>query len=107
MHRSLAPAEDYSKPSKRGEYQYVSGMIGIAYNPFLDSKAGNAYLTFEVAELLKFWTEEVFEIETVERERTSLGLTLEVPEVISVPRSNKRVELKIGNGNSMLITNLG
>ena len=36
------------------------------------------------------------------------GLTLEkIPEVISVPRSNKRVELKMGNGNGMLITNLG
>ena len=29
------------------------------------------------------------------------------PEVISVPRSNKRVELKMGNGNGMLVTNLG
>ena len=27
--------------------------------------------------------------------------------VKSVPHSNKRVELKIGNGNGMLITNLG
>ena len=27
--------------------------------------------------------------------------------MISVPRSNKRVELKMGNGNGMLITNLG
>ena len=27
--------------------------------------------------------------------------------VISVPRSNKRVELKKGKGNGMLITNLG
>ena len=29
------------------------------------------------------------------------------PEVISVPRSSKRVELKMGNGNGMLTTNLG
>ena len=37
-----------------------------------------------------------------------LGLTLEkIPEEISVPRSNKRVELKMGNGNVKLITNLG
>ena len=27
--------------------------------------------------------------------------------MISVPRSNKRVELKMGNGNDMLVTNLG
>ena len=48
------------------------------------------------------------EIDTVEREKPSLGLILEKsPEVISVPRSSKRVELKMGNGNGMLVTNLG
>ena len=47
------------------------------------------------------------EIDTVERERPSLGLILErTPEVISVPRSSKRVELKMGNGNGVLTTNL-
>ena len=52
-----------------------------------------------MAELLKFWTEKIVEIDTVERERPSLGLILEkTPAVISVPRSSKRVELKMGNG---------
>ena len=80
----------------------------IAYNPFLDSEAGNAYMNFEVAEFLKFWTEKIIEIEPTERERPSLALLLEkMPEVISVPRSNKELELKIGNGNDRLITSLG
>ena len=61
-----------------------------------------------MAELLKFWTEKIIEIDPVERERPSLGLKLEkTPEVISVPRSNMRVELNMGKGNGMLITNLG
>ena len=86
----------------------MSGVMGIAYNPFLDSEAGNAYMNFEVAELLKFWTEKIIEIDPKEKERPSLDLLLEkMPEVISVPRSNKRVELKMGNGNDMLVTNLG
>ena len=107
MHRNLARAEDYSKPTKRGEYQYVSGVMGIAYNPFMDAEAGNANKNYEVAEVLKFWTEKIIEIDPVERERPSLSLTLEkIPGVIKVPRSNKRVELKMGNGNGMLITNL-
>ena len=38
VHRNLARAEEYAKPTKRGEYQYVSGVMGIAYNPFLDSR---------------------------------------------------------------------
>ena len=108
MHRNLARSEEYSKPTKRGEYQYVSGVMGIAYNLFLDSGAGKAHMNYEVPELLKFLTEKIIELDPVERERPSLGLTLEkIPGVISVPRSNKREELKMGNGNGMLVTNLG
>ena len=96
------------KLNKKGEYQYVSGVMGIAYNPFLDLEAGGAHRNYEVAELLKFWTEKTMEIDTVERERPSLGLVLEgTPEVISVPRSSKRVELKMGDGSGVLTTNLG
>ena len=108
MHRNLASAEDYSRPNKRGEYQYVSGVMGIAYNPFLDSEAGSAHRNHEMTEWLKFWTEKIIEIDSRERDRPSMGLLLETtPKVISMPRSNKRVELKMGNGNGMMTTNLG
>ena len=108
VHRNLAPPGEYSKPNKKGEYQYVSGVMGLAYNPFLDLEAGGAHGNYEVAELLKFWTERIMEIDPVERERSGLGLILErTPEVISVPRSSKRVELRMGNGNGTLTTNLG
>ena len=60
-----------------------------------------------MAELLNFWREKIIEIDPTEKERPSLGLLLEkMPEVINVPRSNKRVELKMGNGNDMLFTSL-
>ena len=86
----------------------MSGVMGIAYNPFLDSESGSAHRNHEVTELLKFWTEKTIEIDSEGREKPSLGLILErMPKVISVPRSNKRVELKMGNGNGMLIKNLG
>ena len=108
VHRNLASPGEYLKLNKKGEYQYVSGVMVMAYNPFLDLEAGGAHRNQEVAELLKFWTEKIMEIDTVERERPSLGLILEkAPEVISVPRSSKRVELKMGNGNGVLTTNLG
>ena len=80
----------------------------MAYNPFLDSEAGNAHKKFEVTDLLKFWTEKIIEIDPAERERPRIGLILEkIPEVVSGPRSNKKVELKMGNGYCMLVTNLG
>ena len=82
--------------------------MGIAYNPFLKSEAGSAHTNHEVTELLKFWTEKIIVIDSMEREKPSLGLLLEAtPRVISVPRSSKRVDLRMGNGNGMMTTNLG
>ena len=46
----------------------MSGVMGMAYNPFLDSEAGGAPRNYEVAELLMFWTEKIVEKDTVERE---------------------------------------
>ena len=108
VHRNLALAEGYARPNKKGEYQYVSGMMGIAYNPFLDSEAASVYRNHEVTELFNFWTEKIIVIDPTEREKPSLGLLLEAtPKVISVPRSNKRVELRMGNGNGMMTPILG
>ena len=59
--------------------------MGIATNPFLDSKAGRAHRNHEVTELLKFWTEKIIEIDSVEKEKPSLGFLLETtPKVISM-----------------------
>ena len=99
LHRNLALAEDFSRPNKKGEYQYVSGVMGIAYNPFLNSEAGSAHRNHEVTELLKFWTESIIVINSMEREKPSLGLLLEA--------TWGRVELRMGNGNGMMTTNLG
>ena len=65
----MASSDEYSRPNKKGDYQYVSGVMRMAYNPFLDSEAGCAHRNHEVAELLKFWTEKIVEIDAVERER--------------------------------------
>ena len=108
VHRNLALAEGYARSNKKGEYHYVSGVMGIAYNTFLNSEAASAYRNHEMAELLKLWTEKIIVIDSMEREKPSLGLLLEAtPKVISVPRSSKRVELWMGNGNGMTTTNLG
>ena len=49
----------------------------ISYNPFLSRKAGAACLNIEFTELLKFWTENLNGIDTLEREKPSLSLLLE------------------------------
>ena len=51
---------------------------------------------------------EIIEVDPWERERPSLGLLLEkMPEVISVPRSDKKVELRLRSRNDLFSTNLG
>ena len=47
VHRNLASPEQYSRLSEKGEYQYVSVVMGIAYNPFLDSETGGAHRNHE------------------------------------------------------------
>ena len=48
------------------------------------------------------------EIDLKERERPSLGLLLEkVPEVVSVPRSDKKVVLRLSGKDDVLYMNLG
>ena len=59
-------------------------------------------MKFEVKELLKFWSEKIVEIDPTERERPSVGLLLE-----KLPRSDKKVELRLGRKDGVLYTNLG
>ena len=78
----------------------MSGKMGIAFNPFLDSKAGNAYMNFEGAQLMKFWTE----IDPTKRERLSLGLLLEkMPGMISAPPSRT---MTLGMNSPMVVPSL-
>ena len=107
-HLNLALAEVYLRPTKRGEYQYMSDVMGKLYNLFLDSQAGAARLNFGVTELLKFWTERIIEIDGTDRRKPSLGLMLDkVPEVICVPRSEKKVELRLQGEDNIPSTSLG
>ena len=108
VHRALDVNEVYSKPTKRGDFQYVSGFMGRSYNPFLSTEAGAAYMNFGVTEKLKFWSQKIIEIQTTEMEKRSMDLLFEKgPEVICVSRSEKRVELRLGGEGNVLFTNVG
>ena len=90
VHLVLAVTEEYSKPTEREENQYASGVMGMSFDPLLSIEAGAAYMNFEVTELLKFWTENVIEFHTTDREKLSLGLLPEKgPEVICVQRNGR------------------
>ena len=46
VHRAIVVADEYSKPTKRGDYQFFSGVMGVSYNHFLSKEAGTACMKF-------------------------------------------------------------
>ena len=52
---ALPKSSEYCGPIKMKSYSYVSGVIGIAYNPFLNEDIRDCFFDYEQAVLLKFW----------------------------------------------------
>ena len=59
---------------KLKSFQYVSDMPGMAYNPFVDEEAREAYFDYEQVMTLDFWVERVKETGMVMVEQPKLGL---------------------------------
>ena len=51
----LPKSSEYCGPIRMKSYSYVSGVIGIAYNPFLNEDIRDCFFDYEQAVLLKFW----------------------------------------------------
>ena len=52
---ALPKSSEYCGPIRMKSYSYVSGVIGIAYNPFLNEDIRDCFFDYEQAVLLKFW----------------------------------------------------
>ena len=90
---ALPQSSEYCGPIRKKSYSYVSGVIGIAYNPFLSEDIRDCFFDYEQAELLRFWTSRIATIKSATNPQTKLGLVLEEKVTAhSVPRSDKRVE---------------
>ena len=88
-------------------YSYVSGIIGIAYNPFLNEDIRDCYFDYEQAVLLRFWTSRIATIRSAAKQQTRLGLVLEEKVAApSVPKTDKRVEFGFGFSDELLRTSL-
>ena len=55
----------------------MSGVPGMAYNPFVNEEARDSYFDFEPALILSFWVERVWELGTITSEQLQLGVILE------------------------------
>ena len=64
-------------PIRKKSYGYVSGIIGIAYNPFLNEDIRDCFFDYEQAVLLRFWTSRIATIRSAATQQAKLGLVLE------------------------------
>ena len=104
---ALPKSSEYCGPIRKKKYSYVSGVIGIAYNPFLSEDIRDCFFDYEQAVLLRFWTSRIVTIRSATNPQTTLGLVVEEKVTApSVPKSDKRVEFGLGFSDELLKTNL-
>ena len=71
---ALPKSSEYCGPIKKKSYSYVSGFIGIAYNPFLSEDIRDCFFDYEQAVLLRFWTSRIVTIKSATNPQIRLGL---------------------------------
>ena len=69
--------KDYTTLEKLKSFQFMSGISGMAYNPFVNEEARAAYFDYEQVILLDFWVERVKETGMLMVEQPKLGIVLE------------------------------
>ena len=104
---ALSKSGEYCGPIKKKSYSYVSGVIGIAYNPFLSEDIRDCFFDYEQAVLLRFWMSRIVTIKSATNPQIRLGLILEEEVTVpSVPKCDKRVEFGLGFSDELLRTSL-
>ena len=79
---------------KLKSFQYVSGIPGMPYNPFVNEEAREAYFDYEQVIVLNFWVERIKETGMMMVEQPKLGIILEERVVEpSVPELKGQVSL--------------
>ena len=69
--------EDFATLRKLKLFQYVSGVPGMAYYPFVIEEAREAYFDYEQFIVLNFWVERIKETGMLMVEQPKLGIILE------------------------------
>ena len=69
--------KDFATLGKLKSFRYVSGVQGMAYNPFVNEEAREAYFDYEQVIVLNFWFERIKEKGMLMVEQPKLGIILE------------------------------
>ena len=51
---TLLRSSDYYGPIRKKSYHYVPGIVGMAYNPFINEDTRDCYFDYKQAVLLRF-----------------------------------------------------
>ena len=99
--------KDFATLGKLMSFQYVSGIPGMAYNPFVNEDAREAYFDYEQVIVLNFWVERIKEIGMLMVEQPNLGIILEERVVKpSIPELKGQVSFDCGSWDGPLKTSL-
>ena len=99
--------KDFATLGKLKSFQYVSGIPGMAYNPFVNEEAREAYFDYEQVIVLNFWVERIKETGMLMVEQPKLGTILEERVVEpSVPELKGQVSFDCGSWDGPLKTSL-
>ena len=97
----------YSWPISRKLYHYVSGIVQMAYNPFIPKDIPDCSFDYERALLLRYWKSGISTIRSNSSQQVNLGPVRE--ERVTSPfigKSDIRVEFGLGFLNKLLRTSL-
>ena len=104
---ALPNTSDNCGPIRKKSYSYVSGIVWMVYNPFINEEVRDCFFDYKQAVLLRFWTSRIATIRSAANQQTKLGLVLEENVTApSVPKSDNRVEFGLGFLNELLRTSL-
>ena len=99
--------KEFATLGKLKSFQYVSGVPGMAYNPFVNEEAREAYFDYEQVTVLNFWVERIKEIGMLMVEQPKLGIILEERVIEpSIPELKGQVSFDCGSWDGPLKTSL-
>ena len=77
LFESVRGQKHFATLGKLKSFQYMSGIPGMAYNPFVNEEAREAYFDYEQVVVLDFWVERIKETGMLMVEQPKLGIVLE------------------------------
>ena len=85
----------------------MSGIVGLAYNPFINEDILDCYFDYKQAVLLTFWSSRISTIRSIVSQKVKLGLVLdEKVTAPSISKNDNRVEFELGFSDELMRTSL-